>query len=151
MTSPPIPSTGRVLAVDWGTSRIGLAISDEIQMLATPLGTLRRRAGKRLPLRDFLTIIETEHPVGLVVGIPYDDFGVEGASAAHARVMGELFGARSALPVEWIDESFSTVEAHDTMIDTGRTRARRQHEIDAMAAAVALRRWLDRRRTGDPR
>lgn len=146
-----IPTTGRVLAVDWGTSRIGLAISDETQMLATPLGTLRRRAGKRLPLRDFLSIVETEFPVGLVIGIPYDDFGLEGESAIHARGMGELFAARSALPVEWIDESFSTAEAHDTLIGTGATRARRQHEIDAIAAAVTLRRWLDRRRTGDAR
>lgn len=146
-----IPATGRVLAVDWGSSRIGLAISDETQLLATPLGTLRRRAGKRLPLRDFLTIVETEHPIGLVVGIPYDDFGLEGASALDARVMGELFAARSGLPVEWIDESFTTTEAHETLRGAGATRARRQHEIDAVAAAVTLTRWLERRRTGAAR
>ena len=142
-----IPATGRVLAVDWGSSRIGLAISDATQLVATPLGTLRRRAGKRLPLRDFLTIVETEHPVGLVVGIPFDDRGLESDSAIQARLMGDHFAERSALPVEWIDESFSTTDAHSAMLEGGAKRDRRRHEIDAVAAAVVLTRWLEARRT----
>src|SRR5512140_2376008 len=86
-----IPALGRVLGLDWGTARIGLAVSDETQLIATPLGALQRRAGKRLPLRDFLDVVEREHPVGLVVGLPLDDDGHEGDSALAAREMAELF------------------------------------------------------------
>ena len=85
MSDTAIPRSGRVLAVDWGTSRIGLAISDATQLLASPLSTLRRRAGKRLPLRDFLTVVERELPVGLVVGLPIDDYGRESDSAIQAE------------------------------------------------------------------
>ncbi|MGH7583202.1 MAG: RuvX/YqgF family protein [Gemmatimonadales bacterium] len=128
-----IPASGRVLGVDWGSSRIGLAISDETQLIATPLEVLRYRTGKRLPLGEFLTVIEREHPVGLVVGIPLDDHGREGASARSARAMGTLFAERSRLPVAWIDESFSTADV----------KHRAGPPVDAHAAAEILRRWLD--------
>ena len=146
MIDPHLPMSGRILGIDWGTSRIGLALSDETQLIATPLGTLRRRAGKRLPLHDFLTRIESERPVGLVIGIPFDDYGQEGDSAIHARVMGSLFAERSGLPVAWVDESFTTVEANDALQESGKKRSKRVYEIDAVAAAVTLRRWLERRR-----
>jgi len=141
-----IPRTGRILALDWGTSRIGVAISDETQLIASPIGTLQRRAGKRLPLHDFLTIVERQRPVGLVVGLPLDDESLEGMSAILARNMGETFAARSCLPIEWIDESFSTTEAHHVMIAAGRGRKHRVKEIDAVAAATLLQHWLAARR-----
>jgi len=131
-----IPPSGRVLGIDWGSSRIGLAISDETQLIATPLDVLRYRTGKRLPLAAFLTAIEREHPVGLVVGVPYDDHGKEGESARAARSMGQLFAERSRLPIEWIDESFTTADALH----------RSGPQIDAHAAAEILSRWLKERR-----
>ncbi len=66
MPTPYIPHHGRVLALDWGTARIGLAITDETQLIARPLTTLTRRAGKRPPRGDFLTIVEREKPVRYV-------------------------------------------------------------------------------------
>lgn len=141
-----IPPSGRVLGIDWGTSRIGVAISDETQLVASPLATLRRRAGKRLPMRDFLTIVEREHPVGLVVGLALDDDSAEGTAATAAREMGDVFGAKSGLPLDWTDESFSTVEAQGVMLASGRSRHHRAEHVDSAAAATLLQQWLDRRR-----
>lgn len=139
-----IPTTGRVLALDWGTARIGVAISDETQLVATPLDTLTRRAGRRLPLAQFLTIVTRETPVGLVVGLPLDDDGREGDSALAAREMGRAFAARTYLPLEWIDESFTTARTLETMIEMSR-RPTKQN-VDREAAAELLQQWLDGRR-----
>lgn len=144
--STDIPRSGRVLGLDWGTSRIGIAITDATQLIARPLATLRQRAGKRLPLRAFLEIVEAEEPVGLVVGLPFDELGIEGASADAARRMGDHFADRSGLPIEWVDESYSTVDAQDALREAGRNRAERATTIDAASAAVTLSRWLDIRR-----
>lgn len=145
-----IPAQGRVLACDWGTARIGLAISDETQLIATPLGGLKRRAGKRLPLRDFLTVVERELPVGLVVGLPLDDDGHEGESAEGAREMAELFSTRAGLPVAFTDEDFSTARVLEISRELRETARERRHEIDARAAAVLLQQWLEERRGSTP-
>jgi putative Holliday junction resolvase len=142
-----IPSSGRVLALDWGASRIGVAISDETQLIASPLAVLPRRAGKRLPLGAFLTIVETEHPVGLVVGLPLGDIYADETPSLHgAREMGELFAAKSGLPIAWVDESFSTSEALERLTSRGVAPRSRRESVDALAAAVVLERWLDARR-----
>ena len=141
-----IPASGPVLAADWGHSRIGLALSDETQLLASPLGVLRRRAGKRLPLGAFLTLVEKHRPVGLVVGLPWDDRGQLGESAGLAREMGNLFAERAALPVEWLDESFTTSEAIERLTRRDVKVRSRSDDIDALAAAVLLERWLEARR-----
>ena len=143
-----IPRSGRVLAMDWGTARIGLAITDETQLIATPLATLTRRAGKRPPLGEFLTIVERERPVGLVVGLPLNDEGAEGESALAAHAMGELFAMRAHLPMDLVDESFSTTTALATVTALGRRPRNTKDVIDAIAAAVVLQRWLEMRRGG---
>jgi putative holliday junction resolvase len=80
-----LPLTGRLLAVDWGDVRIGLALSDEFQILATPLETLVRRAGKRFPMPRFLELVAQHRPAGVVVGLPLTGEGAEEASAAGGR------------------------------------------------------------------
>ena len=75
-----IPTTGRILAIDWGEIRIGLALSDETQTLATPLETLVRRAGKRFPMPRFLELVAEHRPVGVVVGLPLTGEGTEAAA-----------------------------------------------------------------------
>lgn len=140
-----IPRAGRVLGLDWGTNRIGLAISDESQLIATPLATLNYRSGKRPPLADFFTIVEREHPIGLVCGIALDDQGHEGDSATAARAMGNLFAGRTHLPLDWTDESFSTVTASERLTQAG-YRKPPPRLIDGAAAATLLQEWLERRR-----
>ncbi len=149
MTLGVIPPTGRVLGMDWGTSRIGVAISDETQLIASPLDTLTRRTGRRLPVGRFLTLVEREQPVGLLVGVPLDDDGLEGVAAIAAREMGRALAARSGLPLDWIDESFSTADALRHTREAGSpaaSTARPARSIDAAAAAEVLQRWLDGRR-----
>ena len=143
-----IPSLGRVLAVDWGELRIGLANSDELQLIATPLDTLVRRRGKRFPMPGFLAHCAQLAPVGLVVGMPFDEAGEEGASGQAARALADLLAERTRLPVELWDERMSTVTALESIRQQGgRTRGRRE-EVDAIAATVVLQGWLEARRPG---
>ena len=100
-----IPRTGRLLALDWGEVRIGVAVSDETQLIASPRATLTRRAGKRFPMPPFLALVGQERPVGLIVGLPLTAEGSEGAAARSAREMGTLVSARTALPLEFVDAS----------------------------------------------
>src|SRR5688500_13832762 len=98
-----LPAAGRLLAVDWGEVRIGLALSDETQTLATPLETLVRRRGKRFPMGRFLELIGQHAPAGVVVGLPLTGEGDEEESAASARALAGALGERSGLPVELWD------------------------------------------------
>jgi len=95
-----LPSSGRLIALDWGDVRIGLALSDESQILASPLETLVRRAGKRFPMPRFLELVAEHRPVGAVVGLPLTGEGTEEASAAAAREMANAIGRRTGLPIE---------------------------------------------------
>src|SRR3954467_15717681 len=99
-----LPTTGRILGVDWGEIRIGLALSDETQTLASPLDTLVRRAGKRVPMPRLLELTSLHQPVAIVVGLPLSPDGSEEESAAAAREMGDAIARRTGLPLEYWDE-----------------------------------------------
>jgi putative Holliday junction resolvase len=141
-----IPTAGRILGVDWGEVRIGLALSDESQVLATPLETLRRRPGKRFPMPRFLELTALHQPVGLLVGLPLSGEGEEAESAAAAREMAESLKRRSGLPVELWDERMSTARALGAILEQGGTTRGRKADVDALAAAVLLQHFLDARR-----
>jgi putative holliday junction resolvase len=141
-----LPETGRLLAVDWGELRIGLALSDETQTLATPLETLVRRRGKRFPLGRFMELVAEHRPTGVVVGLPLTGEGGEEASAAAAREMATELGRRSGLPLELWDERMSTARALAAIRELGGTTRGRKGDVDALAAAVLLQHYLDARR-----
>lgn len=141
-----IPATGRILGVDWGEVRIGLALSDESQTLATPLETLQRRAGKRFPIPRFLELAGLHQPVGLVVGLPLSPEGGEEASALAAREMAATLERRSGLPVEFWDERMSTARALGAIREQGGSARGRRADVDALAAAILLQHFLDARR-----
>lgn len=145
-----VPRTGRLLALDWGEVRIGVAVCDETQLIASPLHTLTRRPGKRFPMPKFLELVAREAPVGLVVGLPLTAEGDEGPAAVSAREMGEFTAQRAGLPVDFVDERFSTARALGTIREMqGSTRGRKQ-DVDALAAAVLLQQFLDTRRNRTP-
>ena len=137
---------GRLLAVDWGERRIGLALTDESQQLATPLTTIQRRAGKRPPIAAILKHVADHQVVGLVVGLPLDELGAEGPSAAAARALAEALSRRSGLPVAMQDERMSTARVLRTVRELGGSTRGRKEEVDAMAAALLLQQYLDARR-----
>jgi putative holliday junction resolvase len=142
----PLPDTGRLLAVDWGEVRIGLALSDETQTLATPLETLVRRRGKRFPMSRFLELVAEHAPTGVVVGLPLTGEGEEEESAAAARELAAGLTAGSGLPVELWDERMSTARALAAIREQGGKTRGRKGDVDALAAAVLLQHFLDARR-----
>ncbi len=134
------------VAIDWGEIRIGLALSDESQTLASPLETLTRRAGKRFPMRRLLELVGAHQPVGVVVGLPLTGEGEEKENARAARELAGAVTRRSGLPVELWDERMSTARALGLIWEQGgRTRGRKE-DVDALAAAVFLQHFLDARR-----
>ena len=142
----PLPEKGRILAVDWGEVRIGLALSDETQTLATPLETLVRRRGKRFPMPRFLELLAEHAPSGVVVGLPLTGDGTEEENALAARELAGALAARSGLPVELWDERMSTARALAAIWEQGGSTRGRKGDVDSLAAAVLLQHFLDARR-----
>lgn len=141
-----IPAAGRVLAIDWGELRFGLALSDETQTIASPLSTLTRRRGKRFPMPPFLALVATHRPVGLVIGLPLTPDGEEGPAARLTRELAAQLGGRTCLPVEMVDERMTTARALAAIQEQdGSTRGRRE-DVDALAATVLLQHFLETRR-----
>jgi putative Holliday junction resolvase len=141
-----IPTTGRILGVDWGEIRIGLALSDETQTLASPLETLVRRAGKRVPMPRLLELTALHQPVGIVVGLPLSPEGTEEASASAARDMAAAIARRTGLPLELWDERMTTARALAAIWEQGGSTRGRKPEVDALAASVLLQHFMDARR-----
>lgn len=137
---------GRLLGVDWGERRIGLALSDETQTLAQPLTTLTRRAGKRFPMREFLTLLDRHAVTGVVVGLPLDAAGAEGDAAGAARALAGAIAERSGKPVELWDERLTSARALAAVRQMGGTTRGRKGDVDALAATLLLQHYLDARR-----
>ena len=142
-----IPTTGRILGLYWGGRRIGLALSDPTQFLATPLDTLTRRPGKRFPMPPFLAHVQAHDPVGLLVGLPLTLAGTEEDSALAARELAALVSTRTNLPVELWDERMSTARALGVIREQGGSTRGRRADVDALAASVLLQHFLDVRRS----
>jgi putative Holliday junction resolvase len=137
---------GRLLGVDWGERRIGLALSDETRTLAQPLATLTRRTGKRFPMRQLLTLVDRHAVTGVVVGLPLDLEGAEGEAAGAARALAAAIAQHSGKPVDLWDERLTTARALNAVRDMGGTTKGRKDGVDALAATVLLQHYLDARR-----
>jgi putative Holliday junction resolvase len=151
MDSQLIPALGRVLALDWGERRIGLALSDELQLISSPLATVTRRDGKRFPMPALLGHVSAHRPVGIVVGLPLTLEGDEGEAAGLARTLGTLMEQRAHLPVAYWDERMSTARALRAIREQGGSTRGRKDEVDALAASVLLQGFLDSRRSSEGR
>ena len=135
----------RLLGLDLGEKTIGLALSDTLLSVATPMQTLKR--GKFGPDAARLDIIISEQGVGgLVVGLPLNMDGSDGPSAQSARAFGRNWAGRSALPVVFQDERLSTSAVTRTLLEADASRRRRSDVVDKMAAAYILQGALDRLR-----
>ena len=135
----------RLLGLDLGEKNIGLALSDRLLMVATPMETLKR--GKFTADAARLDIIISEHAIGgLVVGLPLNMDGSDGPSAQSARAFGRNWVNRSTLPLIFWDERLSTMAVTRTLLDADASRKRRGEVVDKMAAAYILQGALDRLR-----
>ncbi len=140
------PGRGRVLALDWGTTRFGVALSDPTRLIAQPLVTLTRRPGRRPPVREILDLIARHDVALVVVGLPLSPEGEEGEAAAGARALGEAVARRSSIPVTYWDERLSTAAALRAARSAGVRDRDSRPRIDQMAAVQILQHWLDAQR-----
>ncbi len=132
----------RVIGIDLGSRRIGVAISDGLGLTAQPHSTIARHGGSR-DIEAIAAEIEAAGAERVVLGLPLNPEGEEGPAALQARAFAEKLHAALAVPVDLVDESFSTVEAEVPLLAADVSRARRKQVVDKLAAAVILQRWLD--------
>lgn len=135
----------RVLAIDVGEARIGIAVSDPSGTIAQGVEVIPRRSWAQV-LARLKSHVETHHVERVVVGLPLRMDGSEGEAAARARAFAARLQAALGVPVELQDERLSTAEAERTMIAGDVRRAERRQRRDAVAAALFLQTYLDRRR-----
>ncbi|MFO0751046.1 MAG: Holliday junction resolvase RuvX [Myxococcota bacterium] len=139
-----LPPLGRVMAVDWGGARLGIAVSDPTRTLATPHSTLAEK-DKGLQIRRVAALVTELEAVLVLVGIPRHLDG----NASDTTVTAEKYATKLAtviapIPVVRVDERLSTVEAEEKLAATSRRPSQKQKGlVDRAAAAVLLQAWLD--------
>lgn len=135
-------SPGRLLGIDFGTVRVGLAISDADRRIASPLTTYTRR-GPDQDAAFFRKLIAEEEVVGLVLGLPVHLSGREGEKASEAREYGRWLTGVTGLAPLFFDERFTTSQAEGFLIGAGMTHKRRKERRDRVAAQILLQAYLD--------
>lgn len=134
---------GRILAIDFGTRRIGLALSDPSQFLASSLKTVRNNGVQEF-IQKINPIIKENGVVALLFGMPYNMNGGIGERGEQVQEFSDSIRERIDIPVLTWDERLSTVSAEKTMIATNKSPSRNRHKIDQVAAAFILQSFLDR-------
>lgn len=136
---------GRVLGIDAGERRVGVALSDELRLLASPLCVLDRGRGLAPVLDALSEVAQREGVSQLIVGLPLNADGSQGRQARRAQDFARVASRVLGVPVELWDERLSTREAEAIIRAQGRgtRRARERGQVDAVAAAVILQDYLD--------
>ncbi len=132
----------RVLGLDYGEKRLGFALSDETEMLATPLCVITCRDTEEA-LRAVQRMCEENKVSKLVVGLPVNMNGSRGPAVDKVLDFIKQLQARMSVPVETWDERLSTRQAESVLIDAGTSRRRRKEVIDKLAAQLMLQNCLD--------
>jgi putative Holliday junction resolvase len=132
----------RILGLDFGTRRVGAALSDPRGVIATPLEVYERR-DRDQDARHYRELVAEHEVERVVVGLPIHLGGREGSSASLARDFGDWLAQATGLPVVYYDERFTTVDAEDSLIAAGLKRAKRKGRRDMLAARILLQNYLD--------
>ena len=140
--SVAVRERGRVLAVDWGERRIGLAISDPLGIIASPAGFITRRAGKRPPIAKLIARAAVLEARAFVFGLPLDEQGNDTPRATEVRTVAAEVGRRTALPVDLVDERYTTAAARRAIREMGGKAQERRGDVDALSATVLLQHAL---------
>ena len=137
-----IPANGRLAGIDFGTVRIGIAITDPNRTIASPLENYTRGD---LPSdqRRFLRLVEEEGVVGFVVGLPINTDGRETPKSREARAFGDWVASVTRLPVVYHDERFSTSIAHEIMLASNVKASKRKKHLDMIAAQQILQSYIE--------
>jgi putative holliday junction resolvase len=139
---PHSPFPTRILAIDYGDRRVGLAVSDPSGTIASPAGFIERRRGKRPPIAEMVRRGAELEVQGFVVGLPLDEQGDDTPRAVEARHVAAELEKRTGLPVRLVDERFTTAAALRAIREMGGSTRGRKGDVDAMAATVLLQHAL---------
>ncbi len=143
----PAQLPGRILALDVGSRRIGLAVSDPLGITAQGLETLQRR-NKRTDLEKLEAVIRRYEVRELVVGLPLRMSGTEGVQSAKMAAFAEELRRRFQLPVHLWDERLTSAEANRILREAELSIAKRARAVDRMAAVLILQNFLESRKAG---
>ena len=136
----------RVIGLDLGSKRIGVAVSDRSGTIATPLTVLARRGDPAADHRAIAALVTEEEAERVVVGLPLRLDGTIGPAAERALAEAEELATVVAVPVETFDERLTTVSADRALLEAGLRAPARRTVVDKVAAAVMLQAWLDGKR-----
>lgn len=145
-TEDEFPTEGRLVGVDYGTVRVGLALSDPGQSFASPLETYTRASLEQDAMR-FRRLVDEEHVVGFIVGLPVFSSGDESPKSREAREFGKWLSEATKLPVRFYDERYSTAHAEQILELSGATSKRRKENRDKLAAQILLAAYLESNRS----
>lgn len=137
---------GRVIGLDLGSARIGVAVSDSDRTVATPIEVVTRSRDAAAHRRRLADLVEEWEATTVVVGLPLSLSGQVGAAAKAALAEVEALRATLGVPVETYDERLSTVTAERSLMEQSLRAPARRRVVDKVAAAVVLQAWLDRER-----
>lgn len=132
---------GRILAIDFGTKQIGLAISDEYALIAQPLMVIKRKGNKK-DIEKIGEIVQKYNICLIVVGVPYKDNGDLTPMGIKVKSFGELLERELNVKVCYVDETLSSTEAEDILLLVNMSREKRKKVIDKVAAAIILQEFL---------
>lgn len=131
----------KLLSIDYGRRRIGFATTDETGTLIRGLTTIDRKVSKD-PIADILSIISTEKPSSLIVGLPLDHENEETKMTAEIRFFVSKILEKIEIPVHYIDESYSSIEAAEVMRFRKKKVRSDKTAVDRVAACLILERWV---------
>ncbi|CAN5574441.1 Holliday junction resolvase RuvX [soil metagenome] len=138
-----VPKSGRLIAIDPGTKRCGLAVCDEMRVTTRPLEMIERSSWKKLLSKIKDTVSEFD-ATALVIGLPLESDGSESEMSGVAREMARKFALSLAIPVFLQDERATSYEAKSRLWDKGRSLKETKGLVDSEAAAIILADFLDR-------
>lgn len=149
--SETLPPRGRLAGVDYGTVRIGVAITDPDRTLASPLENYTRH-GPAADAEYFRRLVADEGVVGFVVGLPVHASGADSQKSQEARAFGRWLRETTGVPVCFYDERYSSVHAEALLLEADLSRKQRKRRRDMLAAQVVLAAYLEatRRRADEP-
>jgi len=139
-----LPESGVLLGIDYGTKRVGVAVSDRDQKFSSPVHNYQRQ-GLQADERFIRKIVAEYCPVGMVIGLPIHLSGDESEKSREARKFAVWLSSVTALPFSFQDERFSSFQAERLLTDAAMTKKQRKERMDKLAAQILLQNFLERR------
>ena len=136
---------GKLIGVDYGDMRTGIASSDLLGLMASAVGAIKPGGMKNTAV-EVAKIAKEQSAVGIVVGLPKNMDGSEGPRAEIVRTFVDLLKAETALPIYFEDERMTTMEASRFLTATETFGKKRKEKVDALSAELILQSWLDKKR-----